>query len=376
MTRFLSFLLLTVIFSAPALAEPLIQTSAKQAIVIDYDTGTVLLEKNADEQMPTSSMSKTMTVYAVFEALQRGDITLDTEFTVSENAWRMQGSKMFVELGKPIRVEDLLKGVIVQSGNDATIVLAEGLSGSENAFAATLNAKAKELGMNHSNFVNASGWPDPNHYSTARDLSILAKSLIATFPKYYPMYSEKEFTWHNITQHNRNPLLYKNIGADGIKTGHTEAAGYGLMGSGVLGNRRVILVVNGLTDEKERASEAAKLLDWALKNFDNRTLFKAGAPVESAKVVLGQKESVPAALQEDIIRTVPKAASGSFKATAHFKEPLVAPIARGAEIGKLVIEVPNMAPAEYKLFASEDVAELGFFVKTMTKAKYYLTGTL
>ena len=374
MIRYFITFCLVLGFSAPALAEPLIQTSAKQAIVLDYDTGAILLEKNADEQMPTSSMSKVMTAYMIFEALKKGDIALDSKFRVSERAWRMEGSKMFVELDKDIKVEDLIRGVIIQSGNDATVVLAEGLSGSEAAFAANMNAKAKDLGMTKSNFMNASGWPDPNHYSTARDLSTLGKALVHDFPQYYPYYSELEFTYNDIKQGNRNPLLYRNIGADGIKTGHTEAAGYGLIGSGKLGERRVVLVVNGLADDKERASESAKLLEWGLQMFENRKIFAANTPVENVKVVLGNGASVSAVLKEDLIVTIPKISIKDFKVTANFKEPLTAPVTKGQQIGTLVVDVPHIEKIERPLFAAEDVAKPGIFALAVAKAKLILGG--
>lgn len=374
MTRFILSLLALTILAAPAYAEPLISTSAKQAIVIDYETGAVLLDVNADEQMPTSSMSKTMTVYMVFEALKSGDLALDDTFQVSEKAWRKGGSKMFVEVDKQVKVEDLIRGIIVQSGNDATIVIAEGLAGSENAFANGMTVKAHDLGMTNTNFVNASGWPDDDHYSTARDLATLARAMITNFPEYYKYYSEQEFTYNNISQKNRNPLLYRNIGADGVKTGHTEAGGYGLIGSGVFKDRRVILVVNGLEDEKARAGESAKLLEWGLKRFDNLTLFKAGDTVESANVVLGKAENVAATVQEDIKVTVPKIALKEFKVTANFKEPLVAPIKAGDEIGTLLIEVPHIGNIEKPLYAATDVASMGFFASTIAKAKLFLSG--
>ncbi len=246
MFRIISALLLALVFSTPSFAQG-IDTAAKQAIVLDYETGTVLFEKNADERMPTSSMSKVMTAYMVFDAVKKGQISMENQFPVTEKAWNTQGSKMFVELGNSIKVEDLLRDVIIQSGNDATIVLAEGISGSEEVFAKNMTAKAHELGMKNSNFTNASGWPDDNHYSTARDLATMGVALIHDFPEYYKIYSEKDFTYHSIKQGNRNPLLYLNNGGDGIKTGHTEAAGYGLIGSGVsaLNGRRVVFVVNG-----------------------------------------------------------------------------------------------------------------------------------
>ena len=374
MIRKLFILALSLCLAAPAMAEPLIQTVAKQAIVVDYDTGAILLEKNADEKMPTSSMSKVMSMYLVFEALKKGDITTDSKFHVSEKAWQMQGSKMFVDVGKDIKVEDLIRGVIVQSGNDATIVLAEGLAGSETAFAANITAKAKELGMTNSNFVNASGWPDPNHYSTARDLATLGVAIIRDFPQYYPYYSELEFTYNSIKQGNRNPLLYRKIGADGIKTGHTEAAGYGLIGSGTYNGRRVVIVLNGMADDKERAAESAKILEWGLQMFDNKKILTANAPVEKIKVALSPLAEIPAVVKEDLVITVPKAAPQAVKVTANFKEPLPAPITAGQEIGTLVVEIPNTPPIERKLYAGANAPKLGFLPLTIAKAKLFLGG--
>lgn len=345
------------------------QTPAKQAIMIDFDTGTVLFEKNPDQKMPTSSMSKVITAYLVFEALKDKKLALSDEFTVSEKAWRMQGSKMFVEVNKKISVEDLLRGVIIQSGNDATIVLAEGIGGTEDEFARALTKKAKELGMNNSNFVNASGWPDPNHYSTARDLSILAFALIKNFPEYYSFYSEKEFSYNGIKQPNRNPLLYRDMGADGIKTGHTEDGGYGLIGSGVRDGRRVILVVNGLADDKERAAESARLLEWGLSGFENHKLFGAGETAGTANVVMGQSATVDMISADDIKITVPKLARNDLKVDIKYNDPLVAPIQKGQEIGVAQIYIPQGATIEIPLLAAQDIAKLGFFPAMLAKAK-------
>jgi D-alanyl-D-alanine carboxypeptidase (penicillin-binding protein 5/6) len=362
------FFALIAIFAAPAAkAEALLQTSAKQAIVIDYDTGTVLLEKNADERMPTSSMSKVMTMFMVFDALKKGQISLDGTFIVSEKAWRMGGSKMFIEVDKAIKIEDLIRGVIVQSGNDATVVLAEGLAGTEAAFAASMTNRAKELGMASSNFVNASGWPDPEHYSTARDLAVLAKALIDSFPDYYKYYAETEFTYNGIKQGNRNPLLYRNIGADGIKTGHTEDAGYGLIGSGVHEGRRVIFVVNGLSSASERAEEAAKLLEFGLRQFENVSLFKAGESVTEIPVVLGEQAVVSVAANSDIAVTVPTISRTNFKVYADVLQPLKAPVQKGQEVGSLVIEVPDQPAVKLPLYASADIAEKGFFSKALSR---------
>ncbi|HPF78827.1 MAG TPA: D-alanyl-D-alanine carboxypeptidase family protein, partial [Alphaproteobacteria bacterium] len=335
-------------------------TVAKQAIVVDYETGQVLLEKNADEKMPTSSMSKVMTMYVVFDALRKGIITMDSEFNVSEKAWRKGGSKMFVPLGKNVKVKDLIQGVIVQSGNDATIVLAEGLSGTEDAFAKALNEKAAELGMTNSHFANASGWPDPDHYSTARDLATLGKAIYKNFPDYHKFFAEKEYTYNNITQQNRNPLLYRNIGADGLKTGHTEIGGYGLMGTGENADgRRVVLVLNGMADEKERANESARLMEWALNGFTNVRLVQEGQKVSQAPVMMGVQDSVPLIVPQTIKLTVPKMSKDKFTVDIKYKTPLIAPIKEGQEVGSFVVNVPDMEPMTYPLLAAQGVDKVG-----------------
>jgi len=316
-------------FAAPPAEATIPTTTAQQAILIDYDTGMVLFQKNADERMPTSSMSKTMTVYIVFEALKSGQIKPDDKFTVSEKAWRKGGSKMFVEVDKRVKVEDLLRGVIVQSGNDASIVLAEGLAGTEEAFADAMNKKAHELGMENSHFINASGWPDPDHYSTARDLAILSYNLIANFPEYYPYFAEKKFSFNNIKQSNRNPLLYRDMGADGIKTGHTEDGGYGLMASGEDAGRRVILVINGLKDETARARESARLMEWGLRGFKNHKLFSKGETVETAEVAMGRKKNLGLAVNRDITATIPAISQNDLSVQLHYKAPLIAPVKKG-----------------------------------------------
>ncbi len=360
---------------APENTEP---TIAKQAYIIDYDTDTVLFDKNGHEKMPTSSMSKTMTIYMAFDALKKGKITLDSKFPVSEKAWRMQGSKMFVELGSSIDVQNLIRGIIIQSGNDATIVMAEGIAGTENDFVDQMNAKAKELGMKESHFMNASGWPDPDHYSTAHDLVILADHLIADFPEDYKFFSEKEFTWHNIHQMNRNPLLFRDVGADGLKTGHAEeaGAGYGLMGSGTRDGRRVVMVLNGMESEKDRANEGARLMDWALRNFENITLFKSGDTVEKATVAMGQAPDVSLIVDRNILVTVAKAVKNDLKVTMSYKGPLMAPIKKGDTVGQLKIMLPRGGEIDAPLTAGEDVPKLGLMASTVQKFKFMLNHKL
>jgi len=350
-------------------------TTAKQAIIIDYDTGTVLFEKNADEKKPTSSMSKVMTMYVVFDALKRGDLSLSDELLVSEKAWKKGGSKMFIEVGKKVKVEDLIRGVIIQSGNDATIALAEGLAGSEDVFAQALNRTAKELGMNDSHFKNASGWPDPDHYSTARDLATLGTAIIKNFPEYYGYYSEKSFKYNNITQSNRNPLLNLNIGADGIKTGHTEDGGYGLMASGVdKDDRRVVMVLNGMASKNERKTESARLMQWALNSFKKVSLFEEKSSIVQAPVYLGTSSQVPLVAKEPVHFVTQKIFSREIKIEVQYDSPLKAPISQGQKVGVIKVHIPKGETIEVPLVAMRSVAEMGFLPKLIQKARLLTTG--
>lgn len=355
------------------------QTEAKYAYIVDFETGAVLLDKSSAERMPTSSMSKVMTMYMVFDALKSGKLKLDDTFVVSERAWKMQYNKssvMFVDLGASVKIEDLIRGVVIQSGNDATIVLAEGLAGTEEAFAEAMNKKAKELGMMNSHFMNSSGYPDPDHYSTAHDLAILAKAMIEKFPEYYHYYSEKEFTYHGIKQGNRNPLLYKDIGADGMKTGHAEEAGYGLIGTGVRDGRRVIMVLNGMPSMKSRAAEGVRLLQWGLSGFKNIALFKDGAVLEKAPVVLGEKTDVGLTFAKNPKFTIPKLGASSIKPKIEvsYISPLVAPIAAGAEVGVAKVSFEDGSTQDIPLITTEAVGEMGYWMKLVMKARLLTTG--
>jgi D-alanyl-D-alanine carboxypeptidase (penicillin-binding protein 5/6) len=368
------FLAILIVLPVSAKAQTQLETLAKNAIILDYETGQVLFEKDADARMPTASMSKTMTIYMVFDAIKNGKLTLEQELPVSEKAWRMQGSKMFVDINTMVKVEDLIRGVIIQSGNDATIVLAEGLAGSEGEFAIAMTRKAKELGMENSNFTNASGWPDPNHYSTARDLAILSKALINDFPEMYKYYSELDFTYHGIKQGNRNPLLYKNIGADGIKTGHTEEAGYGLMASAVRDNRRVIMVVGGLSNMNERSQESTRLMEWALANFKNVDLVKSGERVATSAVAMGMERSVGLVTDKDLKVTMPRMADSAVKREAVFNAPIEAPVQKGQKVGVVRISAPNMKSIEVPLVAEKEIPRLGFFPAMAEKARRMVFG--
>ena len=320
-------------------------TEAQTAYMLDLSTKTVLLDKDSHKRIPTASMSKVMTMYAVFDAIKQGRLKLDDTLPVSEQAWRMQGSKTFVAVNTLVKVEDLIRGVIIQSGNDAAVVLAEGLGGSEAAFSAQITEIAHQLGMKDSNFTNATGWPDPNHYSSAHDLAVLADHIIEDHPNFYPYYSEKEFTYNGITQGNRNPLLYRGIGADGMKTGHTEEAGYGLIASAKRGNRRLVLVVTGLKNAQQRADESAKVLEWGFRNFDNYTVFKAGQEVVKLPVWLGKVSRVPVGLSEDLEVTLTAAGWKSLEGSVAIDAPLKAPVAAGQPFGTLTLKSSDWSEA-------------------------------
>jgi D-alanyl-D-alanine carboxypeptidase (penicillin-binding protein 5/6) len=371
--------LLTMLCVASGMAQA-IDIAAREYILLDFQTGAVLDSKRADERMPPSSMSKLMTAYMVFDAVKTGRVSLDDEMSVSENAWKIGGaasggSTMFLNPGDKVKIENLLRGMIIQSGNDACIVLAENLAGSEEAFAEKMNAKAKEIGLINSNFMNATGLPHPEHYMTVRDLTVLARRIVLDFPEYYALYSETNFTYNGITQGNRNPLLYKvGSGADGLKTGHTEAAGYGLTASAIRNGRRLILAANGMASIKARDEETSKLMDWGFREFTNRNLFAAGAKVTDAEVWLGDKASIPLVIQKDLVVTLPRAQAQSVSVKAVYDGPLPAPITQGAEVGKLVIEAKGMEPLQVTITAGESAGRLGLIGRLRAAAMYIFLG--
>jgi D-alanyl-D-alanine carboxypeptidase (penicillin-binding protein 5/6) len=358
--------------AAPASA---IETSARYAYIIDMRTGAVLLDKNADQRMPPASMAKMMTAYMVFAYLKAGKATLDDMLPVSEKAWRTQGSKMFVPIGGRIRLEDLLRGMIIQSGNDACIVLAEGLGGSEDAFVEEMNKKAKEIGLTGSHFQNVTGLPHPEHYMTAKDLAILARHIIEDFPEYYHYDSEKEFTYNGIKQGNRNPLLYKDIGADGLKTGHTEEAGYGLTASVVRENRRIVMVLAGMQTMKDRARESETLIEWAFREFGGYTLYKQGETVDEAEVWLGAEVKVPLVVAQDAVATLPRRSRKDMKVTVSYEKPIKAPVQKGQPVGKLVISAPEIPNQEFALVAAKDVERMGALGRVGAAVGYLMFGS-
>lgn len=351
-----------------------IDTEAAHAFIIETETGTVLLDKGADERMPPASMSKMMTAYLVFDMLKKGRAKLDDELPVSENAWRTSGSKMFVPLGEHVKIADLTRGMIIQSGNDACVVLAEGLAGSVQAFVDLMNQKAKEIGLKDSHFANVDGLPDPNHWMTARDLAILAVRTIKDFPDYYKIYSEIDFTYNNIKQGNRNPLLYKNDGADGLKTGHTEEAGYSMTASVVRGDRRIVMVLGGLPTMKARAQESDRLIEWAFREYNDYRLFSSGDKVDEAPVWLGADARVPLTVGKDLVVTLPRRARTGMKVTVQYDSPLPAPITKGETVGKIVITAPGTDPIEAPLTAAAEVPRMNAVGRIATLAGYLVWG--
>jgi len=374
-------LVLFLTISGTAHSEPpTFQTPAQQAILMDFDTGAVIYEKNADSQMFPASMTKLMTSILAFDELKAGRLTLDDTFNVSETAWRKGGSKMFVKVNSDVRIEDLLRGVIIQSGNDASIVIAEGIAGSEEAFAERMTERGRQIGLESTVFRNATGWPDPDHVTTARDLAKLARFLIREYPDFYPYYSEKEFTYGKsldgkpITQGNRNPLLYKSVGADGLKTGHTEASGYGLTASASREDRRLVMVINGLNSVRERSSESERLINWGFQVFDNYQLFKAGETVEDAKVWLGDAVTVPLVIEDDLTITIPKSARRNMKVRVIYESPVPAPIQAGTTIGRVEVTAPDIEPIVRPLKTTQSVGQLDFFGRITSAINFIIFG--
>ncbi|MCT8159357.1 D-alanyl-D-alanine carboxypeptidase [Pseudoruegeria sp. SHC-113] len=362
--------------TAMILALPLpafsFETAATAAYVIDQTTGTVLLEKRADVALPPASMSKLMTLNMLFEALKDGRVTMETRFPVSSRAKAMGGSTMFLNERDRPTVEELILGIIVQSGNDACVVVAEGLAGSEATFATQMNARAQALGMTNSTFANASGWPHPSQRMSMHDLGVLAQRLINDFPEYYPYFAQTEFPFDGRSpdnRFNRNPLLKLGIGADGLKTGHTQEAGYGLVGSAKQGSRRVTFVITGLDSERARAEEAERVVSWAFRQFVEKTVATAGTQVASAKVWMGASPSVGLVPTADATLLVPALSHGDLTATVEHKSPLEAPIAKGDEIGTLVVQLEGMPDARIPLVADRDVARGGFLPRLRAAAQ-------
>lgn len=372
--RLTAFAILATLPALNARAGVEIDTPARAAIMIDYETGTVMFEKNADVPYPPASMTKLMTLELLFQKLKDGDLTLDSTFHVSQKAWETQGSKMFVMVDTDVRVEDLIRGISVQSGNDACIVVAEGIGGTEADFAELMTARGIELGLQETHFMNASGWPETGHESSARDLARLAAHIIRTYPEYMHFFSELSFTWSNITQSNRNPLLYANVGADGMKTGHTEEAGYGLVGTAMQDGRRVILVVFGLSSEEERASEAKRLIQTGFREFKRFDLFAAGETVIEAEVWNGEYDRV-ALVVPDALRVFMSGANRrKMKVVAAYEGPVPAPFAAGQRVGEVRVMVDNEVIATAPLVTGAPVDRAGLLSRIGTAVSQLLGG--
>ncbi|PVE23542.1 D-alanyl-D-alanine carboxypeptidase [Microvirga sp. KLBC 81] len=338
------------------------QTSAPTAILMDADSHAVLFEKSADELMAPASMAKTMTAEVVFNEIKNGRLSFDSTFTISENAWRKGGggsggSSMFAQVNSNIRLEDLLRGLIVQSGNDAAIAIAEGIAGTEENFARLMNERARQIGLTKSTFRNSTGYGHPEQKITVRDLAKLAIHIVETYPDLYKIFGEREFTWNKIRQQNRNPLLAMDIGADGLKTGNIEESGYGLIGSAVQNGQRLVVVVNGLKTAKDRANESRKLLDWGFRAFESQQLFAEGQVVGEAQVFGGSKRSLPLVSRKPVRVLVPRGDGERVTARIIYTGPLKAPIRKGTEVARLQVNRGEMQALEMPLYANEDIQE-------------------
>lgn len=350
-----------------------LDTEARWAFITDFHTGAVLLQKAADERMPPSSLTKMMTAYIVFGLLKQGRLRLDQTLPVSEKAWRMQGSKMFVPLGSQIPVADLIRGMLIQSGNDACIVLAEGASGSEEQFVSKMNAAVKTVGLTNSQFRNVTGWPDPDHYMSAHDVATLAQHIIADYPEYYHFFSEKDYKFNNINQGNRNVLVDKGL-ADGLKTGHTDAGGFGLCASSDRAGHRIIMVVNGLPSSQARASEGERLLSWAFSNFELVKLLSLNETLQTAPTWLGVRPTVVLSAGSDLTVTVPHGWQNRIKVALDYQSPIPTPVAAGQTVGQVTITGASLGDLQIPLIAGESVARKSLPGRAVAVLEHFVGG--
>lgn len=356
------------------------ETAAKNAILMDYETGTYLFTKNHQEMIAPASMSKLMTVYILLSKIKDGEISLEDTFLVSEKAWQKGGaasggSTMFLKIGQEVKVEDLLKGILIQSGNDACIVVAENIAGSEEEFAEMMNETAEKIGLKNAHFENATGLPHPEHRISPEDLAILARHIIKEFPDFYPIFKQKEFTYNGIKQGNRNPLLYTLNGADGLKTGHTNEAGFCLTASAVRGDRRLIEVVTGLSSNKERSEESEALMTWGFANYDNYTFFKANQIIATIPVWYGTMPTVDAVVPQNVVKTLKKSKKNKYSAKVVYNSPVKAPLAKGDKIGEIQLIYNDEIRDRVPLVAKEDVAKVNFISRFVANLKYFVFGS-
>ena len=346
-------------------------TGANAFIIQDFHSGRVVAEQASDQPVDPASITKLMTAYAVFTELASGNITLDDMVTISEKAWRTPGSRMFIEVGKQVSVENLLKGMIIQSGNDATVALAEYIAGSEETFAALMNRHAEELGMSNSHFINSTGLPDKEHYMSARDIARLAVVLIREFPDYYDWYSQKEFTWNEITQYNRNKLLWRDESVDGIKTGHTDSAGYCLVTSAVKEGMRLITVVLGTKSENARAEASQALLNYGFRFFETHRLYDTGTALTNARVWKGASDTIQLGLDKPLYATIPRGQYKSLDASMTVDSRITAPVATGQALGTVLVRLGDDVIAEQELVALQQVDEGSFWQRLVDEAMLY-----
>lgn len=361
-------------YAAPRMIPSPPNLAASSWLLIDANSGHVIVEHNADQTLPPASLTKMMTSYIAEEQIASGNISLDDEVLISEKAWRKGGSKMYIRVGTRVRLEDLLRGIIIQSGNDASIAVAEHIAGSEDAFADLMNKHAISLGMHNTQFQNATGWPAPEHYTTARDLALLAKAIIHDHPEQYSMYAEKEFTYNEIRQPNRNKLLWRDPSVDGLKTGHTEEAGYCLVASAERNGMRLISVVMGTKSENARATESMKLLTYGFRFFDTVKSYEAKNQMVESDIWLGQSDKIQLGVDQDLWITIPRGSDKDVKAQLDFPSQLKAPIAEGEEVGTVKLVLDDEVLIETPLVALESVDEAGFFKRIWQHILLFIMG--
>ncbi len=377
MKRLLSLFIFACIFvtstanAAPSLIPAPPQLSANSYVLMDAYTGDVLVEHNSREELPPASLTKLMTAYIAEYELAKGNISFNDQVTISEKAWRMEGSRMFIREGTQVRLEDLMRGIIIQSGNDASVAVSEHIAGGEAAFADLMNQHAKLLGMNNSHFVNSTGFPAEGHYSSAYDIALLSRATIVHFPENYKMYSEKYFTYNDIRQPNRNKLLWRDKTVDGLKTGHTDAAGYCLAASAVRNGTRLIAVVMGTNSDEARASETQKLLNYGFRYYETRKLYSAGQVLSDARVWGGEADTVKVGFANDVLVTMPRQNADSIPASLELAPEIEAPIAAGDVLGKIIVGTADNVLLEREVVALEPVAEGGFFKRLFDKVKLF-----
>ena len=369
---FLAFLFSSILFTSKLYA---IDTKAEQAIVMDFDTNEILFEKNSNIKTPPASMTKIMTVYAAFDRLKNTDLSIENECVVSAKAYKMGGSRTFLEIDDKVSIDELLKGIIIQSGNDASVALAECLAGTEDDFAKLMNVYAKRIGMSNTNFLNSSGWPEDNHYSTVYDLAILSNAVINEFPDLYLYFSDKEFTYNDIKQPNRNKLLSSVQGADGLKTGFTRASGWGIAATAKRDDRRITAVINGTNSSRSRLNEASNLINWAFSQTSQKLLVDENQVIVEVDVWLGNKPRVNLVSSKKIVSTLSFDQIQLIKSSLEYKRPIEAPIKKGEVYGKLLIDIDGKPNIEVELIAQENVGTVNPISKVFAAMKYLIFGT-